>query len=48
MNECDLIQSHFLSVGATVEIQPDTESVSKNTVLENKPITKAVVKKTKM
>lgn len=44
MNECDLIQSHFLSVGATVEIQPDTESVSKNTVLENKPITKAVVK----
>lgn len=29
MNECDLIQSHFLSVGATVEIQPDTESVSK-------------------
>ena len=44
MNECDLIQSHFLSVGATVEIQPDTEAVSKNTVLENKPITKAVVK----
>ena len=44
MNECDLIQSHFLSVGATVEIQLDTESVSKNTALENKPITKAVVK----
>ena len=44
MNECDLIQSHFLSVGATVEIQPDNESVSKNTVLENKPIAKAIVK----
>ena len=44
MDECDLIQSHFLSVGATVEIQPDNESVSKNTVLENKPIAKAIVK----
>ncbi len=44
MEECDLIQSHFLSVDATVEIQSDTESVSKNTVLENKPITKAIIK----
>lgn len=44
MEECDLIQSHFLSVGATVEIQTDTESISKNTVLENKIISKAIVK----
>ena len=43
MNECDLIQSHFLSVGATVEIQPDTEFVSKIIFLDNIPIIKAVV-----
>lgn len=35
MKECEMIQVHFLSVGATVEIQNDNESKTKNTILED-------------
>lgn len=40
MNECELVKSHFMSVGATVEIQCDNESIAKNTTLENRQFSK--------
>lgn len=40
MKECGLIQSHFESVGATVEIQNDKDPFDRNTALANKQFSK--------